>query len=765
MKKTNFKQFLLISICLGLNIANTIAQESKEIKIEGKVVNQGIGLESSFVELLDLNKEKVTSAVTDDKGLFYFKHETNDSILYIRASYYSLKTIIKKVHFSNNEVVNIEINLDEPNIEKLNEVTIISENMVKHEVNKTIYKVKKNDYLKNAQPTVIFNNIPTLSYDEVNGLLIENQLEGKIYIDGLESSVKTYQTLKIPDIDKIEIITTPSAKYGSEFTGGIVNVVTKKNSESFIKGALDASIGTIRDSYSLFPNLSFKNKRMIIKAYYSIMNNVQNIDYSLSRVSNDGTYTLKSNKEPRIIQQWGNIESKYNISDRSFLFANISLSKTSEESIQIGNSDVNSTFVNNFINNENNDFKRTDLNIVYQTKINTNDLFIKAKTYWYNRNNNYNLFENDEIRTSNTKSKLNEYSIETYYDLNEKKLLKKPISYSLGLKHVIRESNTYPSGIDFNQKIHSAFAEYNYQISESFSNYLSLTHETTIDKNSNILDRKYGNLLPTIIFNKKFKNGENLNLSFSKKIRRPGVYYLNDELIFLNPGEAFKGNSNLKPQKNYLHRISFSKGKKINFVLTGYYNYYDDVVEYNSEEINNVLINFYDNVGNAQMVGLNASIRHKLFKKVNTNISSGIQYNSYKLKTNDNKHINNGYSYSLTFSANSKIIKDKVFLAFNLNYKSPLYDIFTVTNKNPYTSFMLTSDLIKDKLTLNLSYSDLFNIYSKSEREYNNDQIFQKTIIDNKLSNISIGLSFNFGKKFNDNFRSKNIKNDDLMGN
>jgi len=206
MKKTHLKEFLLISICLVLNVANAIAQESKEIKVDGKVVNQNIGLESSFVELLDLNKEKIISAVTDDKGLFQFKYETKDSLLYIRASYYTLKTVIKKIDFSDNEVINVEIHLDEPNIEKLDEVTVISDHLVKYEVNKTIYKVKKNDYVKNAQPTEVFNNIPTLSYDEVNGLLIENQLEGKVYIDGLESSVKTYQTLKFLILTKLRLL-------------------------------------------------------------------------------------------------------------------------------------------------------------------------------------------------------------------------------------------------------------------------------------------------------------------------------------------------------------------------------------------------------------------------------------------------------------------------------------------------------------------------------------------------------------------------------
>jgi len=55
-------------------------------------------------------------------------------------------------------------------------------------------------------------------------------------------------------------------------------------------------------------------------------------------------------------------------------------------------------------------------------------------------------------------------------------------------------------------------------------------------------------------------------------------------------------------------------------------------------------------------------------------------------------------------------------------------------------------------------------MYSKTEIEFRNQNTVQNTIIDNRLSNIKNGLSYNFGKTFNDIFRSNAIKNSDLMG-
>ena len=158
------------------------------------------------------------------------------------------------------------------------------------------------------------------------------------------------------------------------------------------------------------------------------------------------------------------------------------------------------------------------------------------------------------------------------------------------------------------------------------------------------------------------------------------------------------------------------------------------------------------------------SVRATILTKINTNISSGIQYNKYEFVTNTYEHINDGYSYSMSLSVNTKVLKDKLSIAFGLNYKSPLFNVFTITNENPYTYLRLSTNVFKDKLNINLSYSDLFNIYSKTEIDFRNLNTFQNTIIDNRISNVSIGFSYNFGKIFNDRFNSNNIRNNDLKG-
>ena len=759
MKKSLNKYFLLFH--LFLIPFSSFSQELDVAKIQGKVLNKGKLLEYAFVELINLNHESLISSITDKNGFFKFEREIKDSLIYVKASFYSLKSVTQKVKIPRNKIINIEIALDEPNIENLDEVLISTDQTKIEKVDKSIYKIRSKDYLINASSLAILNNVPRLSFDEQKGLLIENRLEGKTYIDGLESSLQFLRTLEISEIDKVEVITTPSAKFGSEFTGGIINIITKNNSENFIKGSLDGGVGLLRKSYNMFPNLSLKTEDLIIKTFYSVLDNKQEISYAVDR-SESELYHQISFKRPNIIQQWGGLQSKYNISDQEFVYANFSISKAAEKALQRGEYSDNSDSNVPFNNEEKSDFNRTNINIVYEKMIEKDELFIKAKSYWYERNNDFLL---NEIGNK-TKSKLKEFSGEIYYDLNEKTLFHKPISYSLGVKIINRNSDSHPVNLNFNQKILSSYAEYNYTITENLSSYISLQYENTHDENTNAFNNHYNTFLPTIILNRKLKNSLNLNYSFTKKIKRPSVYFLNSALVFLNPGVANKGNNNLKPQKNYSHQFTITKKiKKINLTLSSYYDYLKDAVAYNSNIEEGILINFYDNIGKVQKIGANFSFNSKLFNKVNTNLSTAIQYNKYELLSTSNALINDGYSYSLSLSTSTKIIKDKLSITYYLNQKSPLYDLTTRTKSNPYTYLMLSTNLFKNRLRVNLTYSDILNINSKKEIDLRNQNIVQNTIIDNKLSNINIGFSFNFGKKFSDYIKKKDIKNDDLMGN
>ena len=76
-----------------------------------------------------------------------------------------------------------------------------------------------------------------------NEVLINNRKKAKIFIDGLEGTMQELESLDADDIDRIEVLSVPSASYGSELMGGIIHVIRKNRMEHLFKGNLQASRG------------------------------------------------------------------------------------------------------------------------------------------------------------------------------------------------------------------------------------------------------------------------------------------------------------------------------------------------------------------------------------------------------------------------------------------------------------------------------------------------------------------------------------------
>ncbi len=759
----NKLKFLLIFLPF---ISFSQVSKLQTTSITGIVFNNDQKLESAVVELLNNNNERVTSTITDATGSFSINRvNILDSTFYLRASYYGM--ISQKSMFNTSaNLSKIEFNLKE-DVQLINEVRISSDQSVQNLVTKTIFDVNRYDYSRNTPSTEILNNLPSVTFDKVNGVLIDNRQSAQIFIDGMESSILFLNTLEIKDIDKIELIKTPSAKYGSEFSGGILNVITKQNGDSFLKGNINVGIGLVRESYSLFPSLSFKNKKLTVRSYLGLIDNIQEVQYSLIRKTNNNIYRLDSYKEPDIVQQSGGVDAKYDVDEGNSVFFNLSYSVISEDAVQNGNIINESSEEISFKNIENSDFQRYNTNLSYLKKINEHDeLIFKTKGFWYRRNNDFILNRGNSTVLNNTSSAMNEYSGEINYDLKSRTLFKNPISYGVGGKFIYRNSFSSPGNFDFIQKLSSVFIESSYDITSKLSTYISLYAERTQNENVTQFENNYFNFLPTFIIQNKFKKDYTLKYSFDKKIKRPSIYYLNDALVYINPGLANKGNTGLEPQKEFSQKLTLSKTiKKSSVNFTTYYDYIKDAITYNTLLQDDLLINFYDNIGEVNELGSTLSIRHNLFNKINTNLSTGIQYSQFEASANESssRKYNSGYGYSLSISSSTKLLKDKFDLSFYLNYRSPIYDLTTIRERGPYSYIRLSTNIFKEKVRVDLMYSDLFNIYASNKIKLVDPIINQTIDISNRLSNVTISFSYNFGKTFNDYFRAKKIDNKDLL--
>ena len=232
-------------------------------KISGKVksINDKSNLEFASVSLFKSNnKDLVEGTITDSKGRFIFKSiETGNYILKISFIGFESKEIILSTNkfepnFQNN---NIYLNTDSKLLEEIN---------IKDE--KAIYETRIDKIVYNAEndlndaendATDVLRKAPLLSVDLEGNVSLRGSKNIKFLVNGKASSffssdVSTaLQMIPADQIKKVEVITSPGAKYEGEGDAGIVNIITKKTIIDGYNATLNTMIGSkvTRNGFSL----------------------------------------------------------------------------------------------------------------------------------------------------------------------------------------------------------------------------------------------------------------------------------------------------------------------------------------------------------------------------------------------------------------------------------------------------------------------------------------------------------------------------------
>jgi outer membrane receptor protein involved in Fe transport len=122
-------------------------------------------------------------------------------------------------------------------------------------IDKKIFDVDKSITSKGGTALDVMKNIPSVSVD-VDGNIELRNATPTIFIDG-RPTILTLDQIASDDIERIELITNPSAKYDASSTGGIINIILKKNKRYGINGIVSASAG-IPERFSGNANLNLR---------------------------------------------------------------------------------------------------------------------------------------------------------------------------------------------------------------------------------------------------------------------------------------------------------------------------------------------------------------------------------------------------------------------------------------------------------------------------------------------------------------------------
>lgn len=281
-------------------------------------------------------------------------------------------------------------------------------------------------------------------------------------------------------------------------------------------------------------------------------------------------------------------------------------------------------------------------------------------------------------------------------------------------------------------------------------------------KDTTFKNRMY-NLIPYLTISKNLDKGQNIKFSYTQRLSRPSIYYLNPYVNDLDPLNINYGNPDLDAEVS--HTIDLSYGKfsgKYNFNLS-----LNGALTNNSIESlatissTGVKTTTYKNIGKNQNLGsyIYGSVRPN--SKFNLSTNFGIRYTV--LEGNDGRNLKNeGLSYNGSVNLRYTVWKNGTISGYGGIY-SPRVMLQGKSSKYWYSGVNVSQELFKKKLTASISLSEPFRSKIKSETTIDDPTFHQSSTYFYSSRMLRFNLSYRFGQMKGEIKRAKRgIKNDDL---
>src|SRR5690554_721113 len=287
LKQSNMKnRYLSLSLCVFMSIT-AMAQQSGNGNVKGTVVENTTKNAIGFASVaISANGEIISGDLTEEDGSFSINNLPNSEIE-VSVEYIGFKTYKYSLNLSVEKTVDLGIIALETDEEVLETLVIDAERSTMEQlVDRKVIRVGKDLSTAGASASDIMNNIPSVNVDQDGNISMRGNQNVRVLIDGKPTHLDPKTLLKqIPSnsIDKIELITNPSAKYNPEGMSGMINFVLKKNMQDGFNGSYNGNI-----TLTKVPNF---NQGIELNYRKGKVNFFGNYNYSDQKTFNNGIMT------------------------------------------------------------------------------------------------------------------------------------------------------------------------------------------------------------------------------------------------------------------------------------------------------------------------------------------------------------------------------------------------------------------------------------------------------------------------------------------
>lgn len=759
---------------LGLFSSSFIFAQS----VEGTVMDKD-NKPVSETEVLITKNEKKFSAITDDKGLFkILLQENGDYLLEIIKD--GVKTNSEKITVNGNAKKDIQIKEAPAAEQKIEGVTVTAKKkLFERKVDRLVFNVENSVASQGIDAIEALAKTPMVktSDDAISiagksnvAVMINDRL---LNLNGQEL-INYLKTLRSDDILKIEVITTPPAKYDAEGKSGLINIILKKNANLGWNGSLQTSgnyfWGRPTVSSRSGATFNYQGDKLSLSTNLSIGDNYwyyTNKNYLTGTTSNNYW-----NRDTQILNNYkyksGNIKAEYKINDKNLAGINYNYSHSNPlEKGQSTSERFNDDGLLNIMSDYRNRNSRDVHNATafYETKLDSAGGKLNLTANMMINNSNARNFSNTTTTgtTSTMANPVSKYRIYSGQADMEKTFAK--IKTEGGIKYTKIKNDSEFNFFDikngdyelnqgktntffYSEENYAAYVSTNFKISEKWDAKAGLRYEyTTLEgismNDNNSAKIKYGKFFPTAYISYKPNENHAFSLNYSRRISRPYFGNLNPFKYFTSDYEYSTGNPYLLP--SFSDNFEFGYVLKNNLNITLYYNYnkdnWDRIQMVDGNYRYTVAKNFY----NEDQAGINISYNYNKLKW----LESTIFVNGYYAKSKSYDPLilpaPAGYSANINIDNNFFLNKEKtVTLMLGLWGSLPNRNgnTYYYTNASLYTGVKLA--FMDKKLLVNLYLNDIFNTNREKGIEY-----YPTYNIDYQYKgitrNVNLSLTYKFG--------------------
>ncbi len=546
----------------------------------------------------------------------------------------------------------------EANATDLGNVTVTSTAKPQFEmgIDRKIFNVDKNIMASGQTATEIMKNIPSLNVD-IDGNVTMRNATPTIFIDNRPTTL-TLDQIPADIIDKVELITNPSAKYdASGGNAGILNIVLKKNKKTGYNGGIRAGVDS-RGKFNGGGDISLRQNKTNISLSGNLMqrksisegeadrNNLLTEPSNIHQTTNGTSYnnfgffrgsidwfvsnrstitfggnfmkgTSTNDQDQRVDSTIKGLQTSYNLinSQSTGMFKNWGTQMSYKYNFVKTGRNLSADFNLNTSNNDNTN------NIITQTYYVDNSLkgnSLKQRTLGGGDSKNY-TFQTDYEDQLTDDSK---------FETGARAAIRDFVNSSDQYRYILTDYFLIPSissKYKFNDQVYAAYANYSFK-KKKFSYQLGFRVEssnytgTLLKQNgsdSASFNVKYPlSLFPSAFMTYKMNDKEDLQVNYSRRVNRPNFFQLMPFPDYSDPQNINIGNANLKPEFTNSFELSYNNAYKkgANFLATAYFKYSTNLITryvYRDKNglspLDSAYFNTYINADNSITYGLELS--------------------------------------------------------------------------------------------------------------------------------------------------------------